>query len=76
MYFLREYIGFVLILLVPITALLTACTGGYLLVMAAKKLTRTVVALTLRKQERIAGPTSPNRSPIQPRATGATGIAA
>ena len=47
MYFLREYIGFVLILLVPITALLTACIAGYLLVVAAKKLTRVVVALTI-----------------------------
>jgi hypothetical protein len=68
MFALRQYTGFVLLVFVPLMGLFAVCTIGYLLAMAGKKLTRVVVALAFRKQQRAVGlTTSTNANRIQPR---------
>jgi hypothetical protein len=74
MFVLRQYTGFVLLAFVPLTALFAACTIGYLVAIAGKKLTSTVVALALRKHEPHIDGTSTKVTDIQPRVIVAAGL--
>ena len=66
MYLLREYTGFAMLVFFPLTVLFAACTAGYLLTLAARKLTRVIVNLALRKQPRCTESASTKLARIQP----------